>query len=98
MTNTSLAQHTADDDCAVILYSGQDYSDAIKTLIQLADPTARVEIEPTGRTIPNLHWRDDRDWMTEAGDLAKALGMKLHQITDVWVLAPCSCATWENAA
>jgi len=82
---------SADDP--VVLYEGIDYARAIALLIRFAHPGARIAMFGCGLNLPcDLRYRDDTDWMAAAAELAEAIGMRLHQITDVWVLAPrCGC-------
>jgi hypothetical protein len=78
------------DESYVELYAGTDIPGAIQWLIALADPTARARCTtPTFHPLPaDLSYGEDTDWMAAADNLAEAIGMKLHRITDVWVLAP----------
>ena len=77
-------------DYPVVLYPGVDYGRAIEILIRLADPYARVSIPFTDHEIPvELRYRGNESWYEAAGELAGAIGTRLHMIADVWVLAPC---------
>jgi hypothetical protein len=78
------------DEPYVELYAGTDIPGAIQWLIGLADPTARARCTtPAFHPLPaDLAYAEDTDWMAAADNLAEAIGMRLHRITDVWVLAP----------
>lgn len=85
------------DDAYLTLYGGQDYADAIKTVLRIADPKALTDLSPTGRTIPRIIYREqERNWLWEAAELAQAAGMRLKKEQGVWLLFPCKGpGTWE---
>lgn len=83
-----------DNEPYVVLYAGQSFASAIGTLIQLAEPGARVTnalLIPTPMLTIELGYDEDTDWMSAALELAEAAGMTLRKVItsshDVWVIA-----------
>jgi hypothetical protein len=78
------------DEPYLSLEAGADIAGAIQWLISLADPTARARCTtPTYEPLlAELHYAEDTDWLAAADELAESIGLKLHKIADVWVLAP----------
>lgn len=73
----------------VVLFRGIDYADAIRDLIHLVYPNDTVDIELTGKKLPELEYSAGTDWVAEARDLAaEVLGKKLHRLGTTWILVP----------
>lgn len=78
------------DEPYVQLQAGSDIAGNVQFLLSLHDPTGRArcttpEFHPL---LADLNYAEDTDWLAAADNLAESIGLKVHRITDVWVLAP----------
>lgn len=71
-----------DLDNPVVFAAGTEYSVAIARMLFMALPGVDygIDLPDTGRTIPELHYREDADWLMAAHDLAMAIGKRLMRV------------------
>lgn len=77
----------ASDDSYLTLFP-QDISTAVAYLIRMSDHTASTFFSVIGRSIPNLKYQEETDWLEQAHALADAYGFSLRKVADTWFLAP----------
>lgn len=66
--------------------AGCDFSDAIRFCLKQDDPGAVSSFPDTGYRTPLLRFESGIDWLTQARDIALAVGKRLVVQAGVWSL------------